>query len=138
MNEISDLELNIMSCLLLKPELMNQLIVEDKHFIKHQRLWQFMKSFYKKFGTFDIQLMYSICKDKWHIVNYLQWLAEIDVYVCNFEKYQKQLIEQQEEDEQDKIKIDLIYKLANDLWVRNITLEEFKNKIIEIIGGKEK
>lgn len=136
MNSIGDLELNIMSCLLLKPELMKDIILEDKHFTKHQRLWQFMKAFYKKFETFDVQLMYSVCKDKWHIVNYMEWLVELEPIPNNFYKYQKQLIELFHETEEEKIKIDLIYKYANDLWVRNISLEDFKNKVDEIIGGK--
>ena len=132
MESYNDLELSILSCLLIKPELMNELILEDKHFIRHQRLWQFMKAFYKKFQTFDIQLMYSICKDKWHIVSYMVMLLDKEPTYCNFAKYQKQLIELYEENKKDKIIIDLVYKLANDLYVRNITTSEFKNKIDEI------
>ena len=41
-NKTNDLEKSILSCLLIKPELMEQLILEDKHFIKNQRMWQFM------------------------------------------------------------------------------------------------
>ena len=67
--KIDDLEFSILSCLLIKPELMENVILEDKHFKRTQRMWQFMKSFYKKFKTFDINLMYSICKDKWQIVD---------------------------------------------------------------------
>ena len=68
MNKYNDLELSILSCLLQKPSLMNEVILEDKHFIKHQKIWLFMKAFYNRYKTFDIQLMYSICKDKWQIV----------------------------------------------------------------------
>ena len=132
MNEYNDLELSILSCLLIKPELMNELILEDKHFVKHQRLWQFMKAFYKKFQTFDIQLMYSVCRDKWHIVGYMVMLLDKEPTYYNFKKYQNQLIELYEENKKDKIIIDSVYKLANDLYVRNITTSEFKNKIDEI------
>ena len=137
MNEIGNLELNIMSCLLIKPELMKKIVLEDKHFVKHQRLWQFMKSFYKKFETFDVQLMYSICQDKWHIVNYMQWLLELEPTYNNFDLYQKQLIELYNEKQEEKIKIDLIYKLANDLYLRNISLDDFKNEIDKIYERNE-
>ena len=63
MNKYNDLEMSILSCLLLKPELlMESLIIEDKHFIKHKKLWVFMKEFYNKFHNFDITLMCSINK----------------------------------------------------------------------------
>ena len=91
--KIDDLEFSILSCLLIKPELMEKVILEDKHFKRTQRMWQFMKSFYKKFKTFDINLMYSICKDKWQIVEYMSLLLEFEPTASSFDKYQKQLIE---------------------------------------------
>ena len=91
--KIDDLEFAILSCLLIKPELMEKVILEDKHFKRTQRMWQFMKAFYKKFKTFDINLMYSICKDKWQIVEYISLLLELEPTVSAFDKYQKQLIE---------------------------------------------
>ena len=135
MNNIGDLELNIMSCLLLKPELMETMVLEDKHFVKHQRLWLFIKSCYKKFGTLDIHLMFNICKDKYKILDYLMLLLDLEVTSVNFKKYEKQLIEQYNEDITTKVKIDMIYKSANDLWTRNITLDQFKNRINEIMEG---
>ena len=137
MKNIDNLELNVMSCLLIKPELMNEVILEDKHFIKHQRLWKFMKAFYKKFVTFDVQLMYSICKDKFHIVHYMDWLLDLEPTANNFELYQKRLIEEYEESEIENQKINFIYDYANDLWVRKITLKEFKKKVDELLGGNE-
>lgn len=138
MEEYSSLELDIMSCLLIKPELMKEVTLQDKHFVKHQRLWQFMKSFYDKFGTFDVQLMYSICKDKWHIVNYIVMLLDREPTSLNFEKYQKRLIEMFEEAKNDKFMIDNIFKLANDLYVRKISVDDFKNKIDEMYKKIEK
>ena len=137
-NEITDLEMNIMSCLLLKPELMEKIILEDKHFVKHQRLWQFMKAFYKKFQTFDVQLMYSVCKDKWHIVNYMVMLLDIEITTHNFDLYQKQLIDLYEERKKDKFIIENVYRLANELYVRNISVEEFKKQTQKIYNDLEK
>lgn len=134
MNKYTDLELNVLSCLLIKPELMEELRLEDKHFVKQQRLWQFMKSFYSKFKTFDSALMISVCQDKFQIIEYVMWLLELEPTPSNFEKYQQRLIEMFEEEEKDKIKIQKIYNLSNELYVRKIDLKEFKNKIEEIWG----
>ena len=145
MNKNNDLEKAILSCLLIKPELMEQLILEDKHFVKNQRMWQFMKAFYDKFKTFDIQLMASVCKDKWQVVNYIIMLLDYEVTTHNFEKYQKQLIQLYEETKKEKWIIEKIYELANNLYVRNIDLKEFelnKEKIYKdadkIFNGDDK
>lgn len=132
MKKTADLEKSILSCLLIKPELMEQLILEDKHFVKNQRMWQFMKAFYNKFKTFDIQLMVSVCKDRWQIMNYIIMLLDYEIVTCNFDKYQKQLIELYEESKKEKWIIDKIYELANNLYVRNINLEEFNIKLKKI------
>ena len=132
MNKYNDLELSILSCLLYKPELMEQIIVEDKHFIKHKKIWLFMKSFYDKFHNFDLTLMYSVCKDKYRIVEYIKWLLEQDILFINFNDYQKQLIDLYEENKKEKWIIEKIYSLANDLYVRNITSNEFKIKLDDI------
>lgn len=130
--KIDDLEFEILSCLLLKPELMEKVILEDKHFVRTQRMWQFMKTFYKKFGTFDINLMYSVCKDKWQIVEYMSMLLDFEPVINNFELYQKQLLELYEENKKDKYIIEKVYELANSLLVRNISTSDFKNKVNEI------
>lgn len=130
--KIDDLEFSILSCLLIKPELMEKVILEDKHFKRTQRMWQFMKAFYKKFKTFDINLMYSICKDKWQIVEYISLLLEFEPTASAFDKYQKQLIELYEEQEKDKYIIEKVYGLANELLVRNISTSDFKREVDKI------
>jgi hypothetical protein len=107
-------------------------MLEDKHFRKTQRMWQFMKSFYKKFKTFDINLMYSVCKDKWQIVEYISLLLEFEPTASAFDKYQKQLIELYEEQEKDKWIIEKVYGLANELLVRNISTGDFKKEVEKI------
>lgn len=138
MQQYYDLEMSIMSCLLLKPELMKDLKLEDKYFIKHQRLWQFMKAFYKKYETFDVILMFNVCKDKYQIVKQLQWLADVEPIQKNFYKYQEQLFELYNQNKKDKWIIEQIYTLANDLYVGNIDLENFKYKIKEAEENAEK
>ena len=138
MNKYNNLEMSILSCILLKPELMEQVIFEDKHIVSKQRLWQFMKAFYNRYKTFDIQLMYSICKDKWQIVQNIIQLLEYEPSPSLFDTYQKQLIDLYNEGKENKIRIDKVYKPANELYVRNITIEEFKKRINEVLEWKGK
>ena len=128
----NNLEICILSCLLIQPDLMKNIRVEDKHFKKHKGMWKFMTSFYKKFGNFDINLMHSVCKDKWHIINYIELLVCQDGLPCYFEKYQDRLIEQYEESQKDDYIIDKIYELNMDLINRNIKVSEYKQKVNEI------
>ena len=138
MDKIGNLELNIMSCLLINPELMDKIELEDKYFVKHQRLWLFMKSFYKKFKTFDPQLMYSVCKDKWHIVEYMVRLVEIDPAISNFELYQKQLVEEYNQSKKDRWIINKVYQLTNDLYVGNVKIETFREDVENIFNNANK
>lgn len=132
MEKYDNLELRILSCLMIKPELMKELIIEDKHFIAYKRLWRFMKAFYNKFETFDCELMYSVCKDKYQILKYMEFLLDLEATTINFDKYQKQLIEQYNESQRDKIIIEKIYEWANELYVRNMSTDRFKQLIDEL------
>lgn len=132
MNKYNNLELSILSCLILKPELMQEVILDDKYFIKHKKIWIFLKAFYNKFHNFDLTLMYSISKDKYRIVQYIIWLMEQEPDVRLFNEYQKQLIYLYEENKKEKWIIEKIYSLANDLYVRNINSSDFKNKLDDI------
>lgn len=129
MEKYYDLEINILSCLLQKPELMQRVILEDKHFIKNQRLWKFMKAFYKKFNTFDIPLMYSVCKDKFKLVMYVEWLVDVIPAPSLFQKYQEQLIELYEQTRKEKWIKEKLFELANDLYVGNVELKNYIENI---------
>lgn len=134
--ENSDLELNILSCLLQRPELMSDLILEDKHFKKYDRLWKFMRTYYEKYKNYDLVLMTSLCKDKFKLLYYLQEIKDTEPAPSRFKEYQQQLIMLYEEGQENKRKIERIYDLANKLYIREITLQEFKNKVNEIVGGE--
>lgn len=138
MDRYDNLEMRIMSCVLVKPDLMKNIIVQDKHFVKYKRLWKFLKAFYNKFQTFDCTLMYSVCKDKYQILNYIEFLLEFDCNDKNFDKYQQQLIEQYEEQQNDKIVIEKIYEWSNELYVRNISIEKFQKLVNQIIEQRSK
>jgi hypothetical protein len=132
MNKYNDLELSILSCLLQEPKLMDKVILEDEHFIKHKKIWLFMKSFYKKFGNFDLTLMVNISKNKYRMVEYILWIVEKEPAPSLFEYYQKQLIEEYNQKKQDKWVIEKIYELSNDLLIGNVELKDYKNKVDNI------
>ena len=137
MNKYNDLELSILSCLLQRPSLMNKVIFEDKHFIKHKKIWLFMKSFYKKFGNFDLTLMMNISKNKYRMIEYILWIIEKEPAPSLFEQYQIQLINEYNQLKKDKWITEKIYKLSNDLLIKNIQVEDFRNKVDEIYNNAE-
>ena len=128
MNEYYGLEASILSCLILKPNLMNDLILEDKHFIKYQRIWQYMKSFYKKYSTFDLQLMFALCKDKYSLIDYIKILVLNDVDVDNFNLYQQALLDEFNENKKERWIKNKIFVLTNELINQNISLKDFDLK----------
>ncbi len=133
-----NLELNIMSCLLQRPSLMEKLILEDKHFIKYQRLWKYMRLFYSKYKTFDIPLMVSVSNDKKQLVEFLSWIVEIEPAPSRFEIYQKQLIDMYNEGQKNKWIIEKIFELANKLYLREITVYDFRKEVDKIYQDSEK
>lgn len=128
MNEYYGIEASVLSCLILKPNLMNDLILEDKHFIKYQRIWQYMKSFYKKYSTFDLQLMFALCKDKYSLIDYIKILVLNDVDVDNFNLYQQALLDEFNENKKERWIKNKIFVLTNELINQNISLKDFDLK----------
>ena len=132
MKKYNDLEMSILSCLLLRPEYMESLIIEDKHFIKHKKLWVFMKEFYNKFHNFDLVLMCSINKNRYEMISYIEMLLDVEPAPSLCLEYQRQLIDLYNEEKKERYKIEKIYELANSLLVRNITTKEFGLKVNEV------
>ena len=129
-----NLELSIMSCLLQRPELMENVFLEDKHFIKYRALWLYMKSFYEKFKTFDLVLMTSVSTNKTKFINYIVELLELEPAPSLFGEYQKTLIELYNQNKKEKEMIDNIYKLVNDLYFKKINLDDFKKELDDLYG----
>lgn len=138
MNKYYDLEISILSCLLQKPKLMEKVILCDNHFIKHKKMWLFMKSFYKKFQNFDLALMYSVCKNKYHLMSYIEMLLDAEPSPSLFDTYQQQLIDLYNQTKKEKYLKEKIYSLANDLYIGNLNLEEFETILIETYDNANK
>lgn len=132
MNKYNDLELSILGCFLKKPSLLDKTKIEDKHFIKHTKIFIFFKAVYKKFGTLDFNIMYSISKNKYRIIEYVVWISQHYGFASLYETYEQQLINLYEENKKNKYIIEKVYELANDLYVRNLEVSEFKSKVEEV------
>ena len=133
----TDLEISILSCLLQRPELMENTILKDMYFVKNKKIWLFMKAFYKRFKNFDITLMMSISKNKYRMSEYICWLVEQEPAPSLFKQYEKQLIDLYNETKKEKWIIEKAYELANDLYVRNIKIEDYIDKIKEIYNNAD-
>jgi hypothetical protein len=137
MNKYKDLEISILSCLLQKPELMNKMILQDDDFKYHKKLWVFLKQVYKKFGCFDINLMYSVVRNKYKYIQYIIELVDVEVIPDRIELYQKQLLELKNESRKENWIIDKAYELANELYLRNIKLKDYKQKLDTIYSNAD-
>lgn len=138
MNKNYDLELNILSCLLQKPDLMKEHKLKDEYFVKYKKLWIFMRIFYDRFKLFDLVLMTTMAKNKIQMSLYLQQIVDAEPAPSLFEKYQEQLIEMYNEEKEDKIKIEKIYELANELLVRKIDINKFDEEYNKIKEGNDR
>lgn len=139
MNKYNDiLELTILSTLLINPELMEKVKLEDKHFKKTKRMWLFMKEFYKRYKTFDSTLMCHICKDRWQMCEYITMLLDYEGLKCNFDLYQEELIEEYNQTECEKEIKEKVYKLATEMYVGNISITDFKNQCEKIYKKSER
>lgn len=131
--EYYQLEKDVLDSLLVKPELMENLEIDDKYFVKYKRLWIFMKSFYDKFHNFDIDTMASLSTSKNSLVRYVSTVqSESNASYVRFDTYLQRLKDMFEENKQEVAVIEKIYELSNDLFVRKIKLKDFYEKINQI------
>lgn len=128
MNKNYDLELNILSCLLQRPDLMKENKLKDDYFKKYKKLWIFMRIFYDRFKTFDLVLMTTMAKNKLQMSLYLQQIVDVEPAPSLFKEYQETLIMLYYEEQKDKEMIEKIFELSNELMIRKINLEEFEEK----------
>ena len=135
--KINDYEESILSCLLQKPSLMNELIVSENDFYKYRRIFRYFKLFYETFNCLDLVLMVNKIKsDNRHIlVEAFDKLIDFEPTPKHFKLYQEGLLEYNKEHLQELKKeragndiIELTLKLSN----KQIILGEYFKKIEEI------
>lgn len=124
------LEKAILDSFIIKPELLKTTTLEEKHFKSHRRLFIFLRECYKRFGTLDIKLMASVCPNASDMIDYVADIIDGDNCSARFELYQERLIDLY----QDYETIEGVYNLAKKLYIRDISLEEFKKEIKTLLG----
>lgn len=129
MYNYGQLELLILSCMMIKPKLLETTKLEVKHFKHSSKIFILFNSFYKKFGTLDCELMCKMVDNKYKYIDYIKVLSELEPTASNFEKYENLLLELYQEQIDEKIFKSKVFNLANDLYVGNITCKDFTDKI---------
>lgn len=129
LSKITDLEKTILSCLLNDSNLMKKDNITDDLFKENQKIWQFMKAFYKKYGCFDLTLMYNIVSNKYNYMGFIIELLDIECVPSSIDYYINQLLATRQEEETETTRINAIFSMANDLVARNINMKQFKEKI---------
>ena len=132
---VGDLEENILSCLLQKPELMKELILTEDDFYTRKRLFKYFKAFYDIYGTIDYVLMCHKCK-KGNVYE-LRIAFDNSILLCfptikNFKLYQEELLKYNKEHQKElkeQQQKDEILKLSLKLSHDEITLEEYFKEI---------
>ena len=71
------------------------------------------------------------------MIEYILWIIEKEPAPSLFEQYQIQLINEYNQLKKDKWITEEIYKLSNDLLIKNIQVEDFRNKVDEIYNNAE-
>lgn len=137
---IPDFEESILSCLLLKPELMEQLIVTEDDFYKYKRIFRYFKLFYDTFGCLDLVLMANKVKQgqKHKLVEVYDKLIDFEPKISCFKKYQEALLEYNKKNHQkliDERKILAILEETSKLAKNRILLEDYFKKIKTIEEG---
>ena len=138
MNKYTDLEMSIISCFLQQPDLIKKIDGKENYFIKHKKLILFLKAVYNKFNCFDINLMCNVCKNEYKLLDYIEWLVQLEPVPSHIDLYLTQLEELRTELKKDKWIREKIYSLASELYVKNITIEDFKIKSSRIYLDAEK
>lgn len=129
MYNYGELELLVLSCIWIKPQLLDTTKLEEKHFINNKKIFIFMKSFYNKFGFFDTELMCRKVDDRYKFRDYFKVIASLEPTPHHFKMYESLLLELYNEAKEEKYLREKTYELAIDLYMKNITSKEFKEKL---------
>lgn len=132
MDQYEILERAVLNCFLMKPELLKETKLKERHFKKHRRFFSFINNFYNNFGNLDISLMSSVCIEPAKVFNYIGNIIDTNSVSSRFNLYENQMLLFY----QDFNAIIEIHELEKKLYARKISLEEFTEEFNKIIGGK--
>lgn len=129
MYDYGELEIKILCCFWLKPQLLNETILEEKHFKYSKKIFVLFKSFYKKFGNLDIESVCSLVNDPYKFMKYIEVIVDTEPTPKHFKMYESLLIELYNEAVEEKWLREKTFELANDFYLKNITSKEFKERL---------
>lgn len=133
--DYNNLELCVLGCLILNPKYMEETILEEKHFKKYKHIWIYLNSFYDRFKTFDLTLMCSFSKNRNKTLRLIMELMDYDFSYLKFKDYEARLIEMYNTSAIVEEKIERYYRLATDLYFRNISIDIFEELVDKISKG---
>ncbi len=134
--DIADLEETVLSCLIQKPELMNELFVTEKDFYKYPKIFTYIKKFYETFHCLDLVLMTSKTDFK-ERNKFVDTFSKLFLFGCtpvvsNFKLYQEMLLKYNKQ-YASKLKKEQIRKqilqLAIELQEEKITVKQYFDEI---------
>ena len=128
MYNYGELELRILSCFWLKPELLETTKLENKHFKNNEKIFILFKSFYEKFGNLNIETVCSLVNDRYKFMSYMKIITQLEPVASNFQMYEDLLIELYNESKREKWLREKTFELVNELYLKNITCEQFKEQ----------
>ena len=138
MYNYGELELRILSCFWLKPELLETTKLENKHFKNNEKIFVLFKSFYEKFDNLNIETVCSLVNDRYKFMSYMkifkdgillyEIISQLEPTGSQYDKYESLLLELYNESEREKWLREKTFELANELYLKNITCEQFKEQ----------
>lgn len=132
--KIANWEESILSCILQKPELINEMKVTPDDFHQYPRMLKYFINFYKTFGMLDMVLMVNklASKQRKALVGIFDTLIDFEPSTSAFLYYQDGLLQYNKEKAEEialKKRRDIIRKLIVKFVEDEIDLEEFKRGV---------
>lgn len=140
--KVVNLEESILSCILQKPELINELIITEKDFYQYPKQFKFFVEFYNKFKCLDLVLMVNKIRvsDRRKFVEVVDKLIDFEPSISCFRLYQEALLEYNNENKKellDKQTKNKILSIIMELNNFNVALTKWFEEIEKIKGEYE-
>lgn len=119
--KVVDLEEAIISCILQKPSLINELIIDETDFYKYPKQFKFFIDFYEKFKCLDLVLMVNKIRksDRSKFIELIDKLIDFEPSPSCFRLYQEALLEYNKEYEKEIKENQLKKKIIEKVLILN-------------------
>lgn len=119
MKNTKELEFKIFACLIIKPDLLESIQLEEKYF-KHNSILSFLKKLYEKYKFLDVDLITNKGQNQ-NAVNFIVEVVQQEVSSSSICGYYKLL--------KETYRDNLITEITNDYKDRKIDYKEFSQKM---------